>query len=75
MLVLAISAPAVLAAFIVGLIVSLFQAATQIQEHTLPVIPKLLAAYTAIAIAGVWILKQLSTFAIQLFQAIADVAK
>ena len=48
--------PLLLAGLIVGLAVSVFQAATQIQEQTLSFIPKILALVAVIAIAGPWML-------------------
>ena len=51
-----IALPMLLAALIVGLAVSVFQAVTQIQEQTLSFIPKILALVAVIAIAGPWML-------------------
>ena len=51
-----VAMPMLLAALIVGLAVSIFQAATQIQEQTLSFIPKILALVAVIAIAGPWML-------------------
>ncbi len=53
---LMIAAPMLLVALIIGLIVSIFQAATQINESTLAFIPKLLGILAALVIAGPWIL-------------------
>src|SRR5687767_578597 len=53
---LMISAPLLLTALIVGLFVSVLQAATQINEMTLSFIPKLLALFAALVIAGPWML-------------------
>ncbi len=53
---LALAAPLLLAALISGLIVSLLQAATQINEMTLSFIPKILAVFTTMVIAGPWML-------------------
>ena len=73
LLALILSAAPVLAAMAVGLIVSLVQAATQIQEQTLTFVPKIIAAFLALAIAGVWMIQQLSQFATALFDSIAQV--
>ena len=51
-----VAMPMLLAGLIVGLAVSVFQAATQIQEQTLSFIPKILALVAVIAIAGPWML-------------------
>lgn len=53
---LALAAPLLLAALITGLIVSILQAATQINEMTLSFIPKILAVFLTIIIAGPWML-------------------
>ena len=59
---LLVSAPLLLAALVVGLIVSVFQAATQINEMTLSFIPKLIAIFAALLIAGPWILTMLTDY-------------
>jgi flagellar biosynthetic protein FliQ len=53
---LVLAAPLLLVALVVGLLVSLFQAATQINESTLSFIPKLLAIALTLVIAGPWML-------------------
>ncbi|MDH4283763.1 MAG: flagellar biosynthesis protein FliQ [Gallionellaceae bacterium] len=53
-LTLLISAPPLLAALVIGLVVSIFQAATQINEMTLSFIPKLVGMFIALIIAGPW---------------------
>lgn len=53
-LVLLVSAPAVAASLIVGLLVSFFQATTQLQDQTLSFVPKLFAVLATLAIAGAW---------------------
>ncbi len=53
---LLVSAPILLAVLVVGLIVSIFQAATQINEQTLSFVPKLIAAGAVFAAAGPWML-------------------
>ncbi len=54
-----LAAPLLLTALAVGLIVGIFQAATQINEMTLSFIPKLLAMAAVLAITGPWMLRQL----------------
>ena len=49
-----VSAPLLLTALVTGLLVSVFQAATQINEMTLSFIPKLLAIFLALVLAGPW---------------------
>ena len=57
-----VSAPLLLAALITGLVVSLFQAATQINEQTLSFIPKLLSLALMLIYAGPWILMSMIDF-------------
>lgn len=63
-----LAAPLLLSALAVGLIVGIFQAATQIQEMTLSFIPKLLAMALALVVAGSWMLDVISTFTLRLFR-------
>jgi len=53
---LMVAAPMLLVALIIGLIVSIFQAATQINEATLSFIPKLVGIFVALVVAGPWML-------------------
>ncbi len=73
LLTLVVSAIPVLAAMIVGLIVSLFQAATQLQEQTLTVVPKIATVFLALGLFGMWILRQLVQFAAALFENISRI--
>jgi flagellar biosynthetic protein FliQ len=54
-----VSAPFLLAGLVVGLVISIFQAATQIQEITLTFIPKMIVTAVVIVVAGPWMLDQL----------------
>ena len=65
-----ISAPLLLAALLTGLIVSVFQAATQINEMTLSFIPKLLVMFLVMAIAGPWMLNIMMDYMQRLFTGI-----
>jgi flagellar biosynthetic protein FliQ len=56
---LTVSAPMLLAVLVVGVLVSVFQAATQINEATLSFVPKLLAAVAVMAVAGPWMMTSL----------------
>ena len=67
---LLLGAPLLLVALITGLIISLFQAATQINEMTLSFIPKLLAVFATIVIAGPWMLNTLLDYMRNLFTSI-----
>ncbi|MBK7646619.1 MAG: flagellar biosynthesis protein FliQ [Betaproteobacteria bacterium] len=67
---LLISAPMLLTALIVGLIVSIFQAATQLNESTLQFVPKLVAMFVVLLLAGPWILQYLIDYIQRLFGSI-----
>lgn len=73
LLTLLLSAPAVLAAMVVGLVVSVFQAATQLQEQTLTVVPKIVAVFLAIGIGGLWMVRELVAFATLVLEMIPQV--
>ena len=67
---LLMSAPPLLAALITGLVVSVFQAATQINEMTLSFIPKLLAIFVVLVVFGPWMLGVLLDYIRELFTGI-----
>ena len=64
---LMVSAPLLVAALVTGLIISILQAATQINEMTLSFIPKIIAVFIAIIIAGPWMLNLLLDYVRTLF--------
>ncbi|MCC6744266.1 MAG: type III secretion system export apparatus subunit SctS [Acidobacteria bacterium] len=70
--VLILSAPAALTAVLVGLVVSVLQTATQIQEQTLSYVPKLVAVSAALAVAGPWMLAELIRLATSMFERVAE---
>lgn len=61
------SAPVLLISLIVGLVVSIFQTVTSIQEQTLTFVPKILAVFIAMMLLGSWMLNQLTGFMTQLW--------
>ena len=65
-----LAAPLLLAALLVGLLVGVFQAATQINEMTLSFIPKLVGMAVTIVIAGPWMLKVIVSYTRELFESI-----
>jgi len=67
---LLISAPMLLAALVTGLIVSIFQAATQINESTLSFIPRLVVMFITIIFAGPWMLQLMTDYIRRLFESI-----
>jgi flagellar biosynthetic protein FliQ len=72
-LLLMVSAPILLTVLAVGLVVSIFQAATQIHEATLSFVPKIVAAVAVLAIAGPWMLSMLVEYLQRMLQAIPTV--
>ncbi|EWS54079.1 MULTISPECIES: flagellar biosynthesis protein FliQ [unclassified Methylibium] len=72
-LLLMISAPMLLTILVVGLLISVFQAATQINESTLSFVPKLIAAVAVLAIAGPWMLTTIVEYLQRTLQAIPTV--
>lgn len=69
--VLKVSAPMLLIGLVVGLIVSIFQATTQIQEQTLAFVPKIVAVLVALLLFGPWILTTLVDFTSNIFNNLA----
>ena len=67
---LMVAAPMLLVALIIGLIVSIFQAATQINEATLSFIPKLVGIFVALLIAGPWMLSMATDYIKRLYGSI-----
>ena len=70
---LLLAAPPLLVALAVGLLVSIFQAATQINEVTLSFVPKMVAAVVTLTIAGPWMLSTLVEYIQRTLQAIPTV--
>ena len=67
---LMIAAPMLLVALLIGLVVSIFQAATQINEATLSFIPKLVGIFVALVVAGPWMLSVMLDYMRQLLTGI-----
>lgn len=72
-LTLLISAPLFIAALATGLVVSIFQAATQINEATLSFIPKLVAIFLTLILAGPWMITMLTDYMQRLYGSIPGV--
>jgi flagellar biosynthesis protein FliQ len=70
---LTVCGPIVLVVLMVGLVVSILQAATQIHEQTLSFVPKLLAAFATMAVAGPWMISKLVDYIQQVLMAIPTV--
>lgn len=70
---LILAAPPLLAALVTGLIVSIFQAATQINEATLSFIPKLVVMFITLIFAGPWMLQLMVDYIRRLFESIPQI--
>ncbi|MBU0943429.1 MAG: flagellar biosynthesis protein FliQ [Proteobacteria bacterium] len=68
---LMMAAPMLLAGMIVGLIVSIFQAATQINEQTLTFIPKIVAVFITLLLMTPWLIQTMTSFTRSIFTSIA----
>lgn len=71
--VLTISAPVVAVVMVVGLVISILQVATQLQEMTLSYIPKLLAAVLVLISVGPWMIERITRFAIEAIRTIPSI--
>ncbi|MDO8346524.1 MAG: flagellar biosynthesis protein FliQ [Rugosibacter sp.] len=72
-LTLLISAPLFIAALVTGLIISIFQAATQINESTLSFVPKLVAIFITLILAGPWMITMMTDYMRRLYESIPGV--
>jgi flagellar biosynthetic protein FliQ len=73
MLVLLLSAGPMMVSMLIGLVVSILQATTQIQDQALSFVPKLAGVFLTVAILGPWILAQAVQFTVVLFESIPTV--
>jgi len=67
---LVIAAPMLLSALVVGLIVSIFQAATQLNESTLQFVPKLVVMFVVLLLVGPWMIQYMMDYIQRLFESI-----
>lgn len=72
---LMVSAPMLLGSLIMGILVSIFQAVTQINEQTLSFIPKILVIIGALVLAAPWMSDQLTTFTRELILQIPEIVR
>ena len=70
---LILSGPVLLAALVIGLIISIFQSATQINEQTLSFIPKLVGIFLTLILAGPWMLQMMVDYIRRLFESIPQI--
>ena len=72
---LLVSAPLLLAALVTGLLVSIFQAATSINEMTLTFIPKLVVMFIVLILAGPWMIETMTSYMRELFSSIPQLIR
>ncbi len=71
-MVIKMSLPILLTSMIIGLVISIFQTVTSIQEQTLTFVPKVLGVFLVIMIIGNWMLTELSGFIVQLWSSFSQ---
>ena len=70
-----LAAPMMVAALVVGLLISVFQALTQINEQTLTFVPKILAVFGALLVAGPWLMSTMISYTANLFTLLPSMAR
>lgn len=75
MWVLILSAPTVIAGLLVGFIISLFQAVTQIQEQTLTFVPKIIVVFLVLLLTGGWMVTQITDFTHETWDTVAHLVQ
>lgn len=68
--IITVASPVLIIGLVIGLVVSIFQATTQINEQTMVFVPKILGIFLALIIFGGWMLTKLTEFTINLFESI-----
>lgn len=71
--ILILGAPMLLSALLIGLVIAVFQATTQIQEQTLAFVPKILVVFAVLMAAGPWIMQNLISMTLTIFDYIDQV--
>ncbi|OQX20185.1 MAG: flagellar biosynthetic protein FliQ [Desulfobulbaceae bacterium A2] len=69
------SAPMLISGLLIGLVISIFQAATQINEQTMTFIPKIVVVFLTVLVFGPWIMNLLVTFTTGILEGIATVGR
>lgn len=73
--VIKVAGPVLLVALVVGLLISIFQATTQIQEQTLTFVPKIICVFISLIVLGTWMLHSLMGLTQRMFNAIPNLVK
>ncbi len=66
-LIIKVSAPVLLVSLVIGLIISIFQTVTSIQEQTLTFVPKIICVFVALMVLGHWMLNSMTEFIVELW--------
>ena len=74
-LVIILAAPLLVVNLVVGLAISIFQAVTQIQESTLTFVPKVLASFLVLVLAGPWMTQMVVDYSQRIFHQLIEVAQ
>lgn len=74
-MVLILAGPAMLAALLVSLVISVLQATTQIQDQMLTLVPKIVAVFVVLLVLGAWLLNSAINFTINLYSQIPNVVR
>lgn len=72
---LSVSAPMLIAALVIGLVISIFQAATQVNEQTMTFIPKIVGVFVTLLIFAPWMLQKVSAFLTMIFNQLPNVGQ
>jgi flagellar biosynthesis protein FliQ len=72
---LVVAAPMLLAALVIGLVISIFQAATQINEQTMTFIPKIVGVFVTLLIFAPWMLQKITTFLHMIFNQLPTIGR
>lgn len=71
---LKLAAPILVSSIVIGLVVAIFQAATQIHEQTLSFVPKLIAIALILIILGPWMMETLNDFTVYIFECVSNMS-
>ncbi len=66
-LIIKVSAPVLLVSLVIGLIISIFQTVTSIQEQTLTFVPKIISVFVALMVLGNWMLNSMTEYMVELW--------
>ena len=75
MLALLLCGPMLVISIIVGLVISIIQAATQVHEQTITFVPKLIAIALILLVTGPWMMNQMNEFTVKLFDLISEISQ